>query len=81
MYDKANVSLMEHEDGHRYILVEDHPMPPTNCIQWFGTFDIPQSWGWGEAKTIAEAKAKELNVPIEYHSDFIESYLASCEDM
>lgn len=69
--DTAHVYLMEYEEGGKYILVEDHPMPPVHCLAFYGSFDIPES-GWGEAKKVAEAKSKELSVPIEYHSDFID---------
>lgn len=77
----ANVFVMADDEGHKYVLCEDHPMPPTDALEFLGSFDIPENnGGWGEAGEIAEAKAKELNTRVEYHSDFIESYLASCED-
>lgn len=78
---KANVFVVEDEEGYRYVLCEDHPMPPVNAVEFLGSFDIPAESGWGKAGEVAEARAKERNTRVEYHSDFIESYLASCEDI
>ncbi len=86
---KANVFVMADDEGHKYVLCEDHPMPPVGALEFLGSFDIPDPdvgaanivrQPWGEAGEVAEAKAKELNTRVEYHSDFIESFLASCEE-
>ena len=70
---------MADEEDHRYILVEDHPNPPVDALECFGSFPIPEGGGWGEAGRVAEEKARELKLSVEYHSDFIEDFLASCE--
>ncbi|MEW6210621.1 MAG: hypothetical protein AB1631_19815 [Acidobacteriota bacterium] len=80
MWDEAYVYLMEDEEGHRYILVEDHPTPPSNAIQSFGSFPLPEAGGWGEAGEVAKQKATELNLPIEYYSDRMESWLAQMKE-
>lgn len=77
--DKANVFVMADDEGNKYVLCEDHPMPPVGALEFLGSFDMPEGAGWGEAGEVAEAKAKELNTRVEYHSDFIEDYLAACE--
>lgn len=78
---KAHVYLMADEEGNRYVLVEDHPMPPVHCLDFYGSFDTPEGGGWGKAQEVAEKKAQELNIPIEHHSDLIDSWLTDCEAM
>jgi hypothetical protein len=71
MEERAHVWLMQDEEGHRYILCTDDPMPPVRAVMHIGMYDVPDILGgWGEAATVAEAEGKSRSVPVEYESRF-----------
>jgi len=65
---QAHVWIVADDEGGKYVLCDDHPMPPVNVLELVGSFDIPD-FGWGQAREVAEAKGKELGVRVEFYSD------------
>jgi hypothetical protein len=59
---KAHVWMMED-----YVLVTDEPGPPVGAKHLIGSYPMPDT-GWGQAKEVAEAIAKERGLEISYHS-------------
>lgn len=51
----------------RLVIVSEDLSPYTEG-HGIGVFDVPQTFGWGEAGEVAKAKAKELGFRVDYHS-------------